>query len=149
MATKVDVDDFVAQPVLAVVGVSRTGKKFSNSTMTELRDKGYKVYPVNRDGGEVNGERLYTSLQELPETPGGALIMVKSEAAEAVVRDAAAAGIKRVWLQQGVNSPAALQAAKELGLKTVSGECILMFAGVNKFHGFHRWIAKVFGMLPK
>lgn len=149
MTRKEDVDEFIAQPVLALVGVSRAGNKFSNNTMAELRVKGYKVYPVNHSGGEANGEHLYTNLNELPATPGGALIMVKPEQAEAAVREAAEAGIRRVWLQQGAQSKAAIDAAKELGLTTVSGECILMFAGASKFHNFHRWIAKVFGALPK
>lgn len=146
---KVDVEEFVAQPVLALVGVSRKPEKFSNATMKELRAGGHKVYPVNRNGGEAEGEKLYTSLSELPEKPGGVLIMVKAADAESVVREAAAAGIPRVWLQQGAVSDAALKAARELGLKTVSGECILMFAGENKFHGVHRFFNRVFGMLPK
>ena len=146
---KADVEEFISQQVLALVGVSRKPEKFSNATMKELRAGGYKIYPINRNGGEAEGEKLYTSLKELPEKPGGVLIMVKAEDAKSVVREAAAVGITRVWLQQGAVSPAALKAAGELGLKTVSGECILMFAGENKFHGIHRWFNKVFGMLPK
>lgn len=149
MTAKVDVDHFVGQQKLALVGVSRSGQKFSNATMKELRQKGYTVYPVNHAGGEVEGERIYASLLDLPEKVGGALIMVRPEHAEAAVREAAAAGIPNVWLQQGADSPAALQAAKELGLQTVHGECILMFAGANQFHGIHRWLWKVIGKMPK
>jgi predicted CoA-binding protein len=146
---KADVESFVSQQVLALVGVSRKPEKFSNATMKELRASGYKVYPINRNGGEAEGEKLYTSLKDLPEKPGGVLIMVKAADSEAVVREAAAAGITHVWIQQGAVSPAALKAAGELGLKTVSGECILMFASQNKFHGIHRWFNKVFGILPR
>jgi hypothetical protein len=149
MTAKIDVEDFIGQQKLALVGVSRGGKKFSNATMKELRQKGYTVYPVNQAGGEVEGERIYASLKELPEPVGGVLIMVRPEHAEAAVREASAAGIQRVWLQQGADSPAALKAAKELGLRMVCGECILMFAGASSFHGFHRWINKVVGKLPK
>ncbi len=149
MTAKVDVEDFISQHKLAVVGVSRGGQKFSNAAMKELRQNGYTVYPVNHSGGEVEGERIYASLQDLPEAVDGVLIMVRPEHAEEAVREASAAGIRRVWLQQGADSPAALKAAKELGLTTVHGECIMMFAGANKFHGYHRWLWKVIGKLPK
>ncbi len=149
MTAKVDVEDFIGQQKLALVGVSRGGQKFSNATMKELRQKGYTVYPVNHAGGEVDGERIYASLLDLPEKVGGALIMVRPDHAEAAVREAAAAGIPRVWLQQGADLPAALQAAQDLGLRMVCGECILMFAGASQFHGFHKWLWKVVGKLPK
>jgi hypothetical protein len=148
MAKKVDVDEFVAQPALALVGVSRTGKKFSNITMKELRAKGYKVYPVNRNGGEVEGEKIYSRLQDLPEMVGAALVMVNPADAEAAVREAAACGIPRVWLQQGSETPAAIKAASENQMQVVSGECILMFAGKNPFHGVHKFVNRVIGRLP-
>jgi predicted CoA-binding protein len=148
MAKKIDVDEFVAQPALALVGVSRTGKKFSNATMKELRAKGYKVYPVNRNGGEVEGEKIYSRLQDLPEKVGGVLIMVKPAEAEAAVREAADCGIRRAWLQQGSETPAALKAASDHDMQVISGECILMFAGKSGFHGFHKFVNKLIGRLP-
>ncbi len=149
MVSKSVVEEFVSQRVLALVGVSRKPEKFSNATMKELRASGYTVYPVNRNGGKAGEETLYTSLHDLPEKPGGALIMVKQEDSEAAVREAAAEGITRVWLQQGADSEAAVKAAHELGLTVVTGQCILMFASKEKFHGIHRWFNKVFGLLPK
>ncbi|MBI4927879.1 MAG: CoA-binding protein [Anaerolineae bacterium] len=149
MTTKASVDSFTSQPALALVGVSRSGNAFSNATMKELREKGYTVYPINRNGGEVNGEKLYTSLAELPQPVGGMLVMVASAQSEAAVREAAAHGVKHVWLQQGSESPAAIQAARDSGIDLVHGECILMFAGSSSFHGFHRFINKIIGKLPK
>jgi hypothetical protein len=55
-----------------------------------------------------------------------------------VARDAAAAGIRHVWLQQGAQSPEIVALCDQLGLETVAGECILMFA---KPTGVHRSIA--------
>ena len=148
MNSKADVADFISQPTLALVGVSRSGKKFSNAAMKELREKGYKVYPVNRNGGTAEGEPIYASLADLPEKVEAALVVVRPDDAAEAVRSAAAAGIQRVWLQGGSESPAALEAARELGVKVISGECILMFAGKNKLHGFHRFIWKLLGKLP-
>jgi uncharacterized protein len=150
MTSKADVDDFVAQRTLAVVGVSRQGKKFGNYAFKELTDRGYRVFPVHPLAETIEGERCYPSLHDLPHTVGGVLIVVSPNQTEQVVHDAAAAGIKRVWIQQGAASPQAIQFCQENGIREVHGECILMFAEpVKSVHGFHRFVLKLLGRLPK
>lgn len=150
MTTKIAVEKFVAQPKLAIVGVSRGGIKFGNMAFKALKEKGYRVFPVNPNAQEIGGERCYPSLRALPETVGGVLVVVPPKETEQVVRDAASAGISRVWLQQGAESKAAIRFCEENGIEVVHGECILMFAQpVVSFHRWHQWLWKVLGKLPK
>jgi predicted CoA-binding protein len=150
MSTKIAVDEFVAQRKLAIVGVSRGGIKFGNMAFRALKEKGYRVFPVNPNAEEIGGERCYPSLRALPESVDGVLVVVPPKETEQVVRDAASAGISRVWLQQGAESKAAIRFCEENGLKVVHGECILMFAQpVISFHRWHQWLWKVLGKLPK
>jgi predicted CoA-binding protein len=66
------------------------------------------------------------------------------------VRDAAAAGIRRVWMQQGAESEAAIRFCAENGISAVHGECILMFAEPAAFyHRMHRWVWGLLGKLPR
>jgi len=148
MTSQLSVDAFLDQPAIAVVGASRLGKKFGNIACRELRAKGYRVHIVHPSGAPVDGERSYSSLSELPERVGAVLIVVPPAAALQVVRDAAEAGIRHVWLQQGAESPAVLDACRELGLDVVSGECILMFARPTGVHKVHYWINRVTRSLP-
>ncbi|MGH7491915.1 MAG: CoA-binding protein [bacterium] len=149
MTTKAAVEDFVAQHKLAIVGVSRDGKKFGYMAYRALQEKGYRVFPVNPNASGIDGERYYPDLRSLPEPVDGALIVVPPKVTEQVVRDAAAAGIRRIWLQQGAESPAAVRFCEENGISVVSGECILMFAQpVVSFHRWHRCLWKVLGRLP-
>jgi uncharacterized protein len=144
------VDDFVAQRKLAVVGVSRKGRKFGNAAYRALREKGYQVFPVHPSAPTLEGDRCYASLRELPEAVGGVLVVVPPAQTEQVVRDAAAAGIPRLWLQQGAASPQAVHLARENGMKVVHGECILMFIEpVVSIHRFHRWLWRALGKLPR
>ena len=76
MSSKALIDAFLAEPALAVVGVSRSGKGFGNAAARELRRKGYRVYPVNPQADLVDGERCYRSLAGLPERVGAVLIVV-------------------------------------------------------------------------
>ena len=150
MTSRTAVDSFVAQKTLAVVGVSRSGKKFGNTIYRELKAKGYRLFAVHPQAAEVEGERAYPSLQALPERVGGVIVCVPPAQAEQVVREAAAAGIGHVWLQQGAESEAAVRCAQEQKLSLVAGECILMFAEPAGFgHRLHRWVWKLLGKLPR
>lgn len=149
MNTKQDIEGFLAQKTIAMAGVSRDPRSFSASTMKELATKGYRIIPVNPNAESIAGEKCYPSLAKLPEKVGGVIVFTPPAHTEKVVREAAAAGITRIWIQQGAQSEAALAFCRQNDLPAVSGQCILMFAEpVASFHGFHRWIKKLFGGLP-
>ena len=149
-STRAAVENFIGQPKLAVVGVSRDTKKFGNLAYKALKQKGYQVYPINRNVETVEGERCYADLGTLPEKVDGVVIIVPPAETEKVVREADAAGIKNVWMQQGAESEAAIQYCQEHGLNEVHGECIMMFAPpVGSYHRWHRGAWKLFGKLPK
>jgi predicted CoA-binding protein len=150
MNTKQDIQDFLAQKTLAIVGLSRDKNAMSSKVKAELTAKGYRLLAVNPNAESIGGEKCYASLAALPEKVGGVLVFTAPAQSEKVVADAAAQGIRRVWLQQGAQSDAALAVCREKGLQTVSGKCIMMFAEpVASVHGVHRWFAKIFGQLPR
>ncbi len=149
MTKKATVEDFIRQRTLAVVGVSSRGKKFGNAACRELRAKGYRIFPVHPTASSLDGEPCYASLSKLPEPVGGVLIVVPPAETEKVVREAATAGIGRIWMQQGAQSPAAIQFCKDKGLSVIHDECILMFAEPIKGpHRLHRFIWRLLGKLP-
>lgn len=142
------VDAFLAQPAFALVGASRSGHKFGNVILRELRAKGMRVYPVHPIATTLEGENCYPSLKALPEKVGGLIVCVPPADAVTAVRDAAQAGIRHVWLQQGAESPYVASLCIELGLDAVIGECILMFARPTGIHKVHRVLAGMFGKVP-
>src|SRR5512137_913761 len=127
MATKHEIDEFLAQKTLAVVGVSRAGRKFGNMVLKDLTKAGYRMLPIHPEAAELEGMRAYPSFAALPEPVGGVIIVVPPASAESVVKDAAAHGIRRVWLQQGAESPAAIKFCEGNGISVVHGECVLMY----------------------
>ncbi len=150
MVTRKLIDDFLALNSFAVVGVSRSGKKFGNSVFRILRERGKKVFAVNRLAEKVEGERCFARLQDLPEKVDGVVIAVAPKEAESVVKEAAETGIRRVWIQQGSETRRSIQFCEQYGLDAVYGKCIIMFSEpVESFHKFHRWCLKVLGKLPK
>lgn len=148
MTSRASIDAFLAQPALALVGISRGGKKFGNLAFRELVAKGYRVYPIHPAAETIEGARCYQRITDVPEHLDAALVVVPPAEALRAVRQAAAAGIHHVWLQQGAESPDVLEACRELGLDVVSGECVLMFAKPASYHKVHRWIWQILGKLP-
>jgi hypothetical protein len=140
--------DFVHCQTIAVVGASRTGKKFGNMAYRDLKKRGYDVLAVHPTAQTLDGDTCYASLHDLPRTPDGVLISLPPDKVTPVLRDAAELGIRHVWLQQGAESPEALALSKELGLNVAYGTCILMYMQpVRSFHGWHRAAARLFGRL--
>jgi predicted CoA-binding protein len=148
MTSAKSIEAFLDNPSVAVVGVSRTGRGFGNSACRALRKQGYRVHPVNWSAPTVDGVRCYAHLSELPERVNAVLVVVPPTQAIEVIREAAAAGIRHVWLQQGAESPEAIRIGGELGLDVVAGECILMFARPAGIHRAHRWLRQVTHRLP-
>jgi uncharacterized protein len=148
MASMAVINEFLSAPAIALIGMSRSGKRFGNYAYRALVAKGYRVYPIHPHAAVINGVKCYADYSDLPEAADAALIVVPSTNAVAAVRRAAAAGVHYVWLQQGSESAAVLSACRDLGLKVVSGECILMFARPTGIHKVHRWVWGALGKLP-
>jgi predicted CoA-binding protein len=142
------IEEFVQGKRIAVVGVSRSGKKFGNAIVTELKERGYQVKIVHPEAQEIAGEPCYPNLAALAGQVDGVVICVKPQQAAQALREAAAAGMRKIWLQQGSDSPEVQAAARELGVTPISGKCILMYAApVGSIHAFHRGFARLFGQL--
>ena len=150
MTTKASIDKFMSQPVLAVAGVSRDSRKFGNAAYRELKAKGFRVLAINPNAQTIEGDPCYPSLKALPEKVGGLIICTTPAVSEQLVREAAEVGISNVWLQQGAQSPAAIQFCQEHGINVVASECILMYQpNPAFFHGMHKFVKEVFGGKPK
>ena len=147
MTTAQRIAAFVAEPAVAVVGVSRTGKGFGNLACRELRAKGYRVYPIHPIEPAIGDERAYAQITDVPERINAALVVVPPHAALDVVRDACAAGVRYVWLQQGAESTQVLALCHDLRLEVVMGQCILMYTNPTGLHRAHRWVHDLFGAL--
>lgn len=142
------IEEFLKCKSLAVVGASRGGKKFGNSALTELSQRGYRVFPIHPRATEISGVPCYPNLAALQGKVDGVVVSVKPPEALQVLRDAAAIGLKNIWLQQGAESAEAEVLARSLDLDPVTKRCILMYAiPVGGFHAWHRGFYRLFGKL--
>jgi len=140
------IEEFVKEKRIAILGVSRSGKKFGNIVYTELKQRGYQPVIVHPEASEINGDRCYASLGELQGQVDSVLICLPPHKSAQALHDAAAVGLTKIWISQGADSPEVQAVARDLGLHPVTGKCILMYAQpVQGFHNFHRLFAKLIG----
>lgn len=150
MTTKADIQDFLDQKTFAVVGVSRSGKKFANMAYKALKEKGYTVFAINSKTLDIDGEPCYKDINSLPQKIDGILVVVKPHETEKIINDAIAAGVSRVWLQQGSESQEAINLCESNGIKVIHHQCIMMFLKPTDFpHNIHRLINTALGKIPK
>ena len=119
------IEKYVREPVWAVVGASNNRAKYGNRIYLKLRKSGYRVFPVNNREQLIEGDRAYSSLLDLPETPAVVNMVVPPQEASAVVEQAKAAGAQAIWFQPGAESVVAGQWALEHGLDVIEA-CILV-----------------------
>jgi predicted CoA-binding protein len=110
---------------IAMVGLSANWNRPSYFAAKYLLDRGYKVFPVNPSaaGQEILGQKVYASLDELPEKADMVDIFRNTEAAGPITDEAIKHGAKVVWMQLGVRNEAAAQRAEAAGLKVVMNRC--------------------------
>jgi len=150
MVSRATIDDFLAQKTLALAGVSRSGKGFGNAVRKELTANGYTVLLVHPEADTIDGHACARSLREVASRVGGVVLVTPPEATSRLVREAAAAGIRRVWMQQGAECADAVRFCQEHAVAAVHHQCILMFNEPGAWpHRFHRRLRALFGRLPK
>ena len=123
---------FLANKRVAVTGVSRTPKTHgSNNVYRRLRERGYEVFAVNPNTGQVEGDRSYHDLKSIPGGVEAVVIGTRPEIAEDTMRECAELGIKQVWMHRGPGagsvSGAATRYGRQHGITVIDGGCPLMF----------------------
>ncbi|MEP3049376.1 MAG: CoA-binding protein [Roseibium sp.] len=112
---------------VAMIGASANSVRPSYFVLKYLLSKGYDVWPINpgQAGKEILGQKVYSSLEELPATPDMIDIFRNSEAAGQMIDQVIASGNlpKVIWLQLSVRHDEAAKHAEKAGIKVVMNRC--------------------------
>jgi predicted CoA-binding protein len=123
-------DDALIRKVLsrrsiAVVGASRDLAKAAGYVPEFLQRNAYNVIPVNPFADVILGKKCFKTLADVKEEVDVVDVFRPSAEAAKVVEEAAATGVKTVWLQEGIYSLEAAEKARTLGLTLVWDRCMM------------------------
>lgn len=151
MTTLKNIEDFLRNKEIAVIGASNNKKKFGNIIFRSLKEKGFDVFPVNPVSSEIEGIKSYSDTASLPPQITAAVFLTKPEITVRMIEKICNENrITHVWFQQGSENPVATTNAIQHGLNVITGECILMFIHSQHFpHNIHKFFKKAFGRFPK
>ncbi len=127
MATLQQIEQFTAQPHIAIAGISRTPHKFGNNAAKELIKQGYTIYPISLHLTEFEGKTCYKSIDDLPDKVTSIFISTKAVQTKELLVEAQKKGIQHIWLQQGSADAELLLSVKDAKENIISGLCLLMF----------------------
>ncbi len=128
----------------AVVG--HGAKAFPKLTYRGLKAMGKTVFAVDPSADEVEGDRCYHDLEELPDAVNAVVIEVPKDETAHWVGRAADAGVKDVWVHMQRDTPEALEVARERGVDLRTGTCAVMYVTPGTtYHSIHKWLRKLSG----
>lgn len=85
----------------AVIGASIDKSKFSYKIPKILKEKGYKVYLINPKYDEIEGQKVYNNLKEVPGKIDAIDMIVNPKFAKGYLEEAKQLGIKNIFFQPG------------------------------------------------
>ena len=109
---------------VAVVGISDNPDRPSHDVAKYLKDRGFRVIPVNPRVGEVLGEKSYGSLSEIPETVDLVDVFRRPEEVPPIAEEAVRIGARFFWMQEGVVSERARDILEAAGIPWIMDRCV-------------------------
>lgn len=109
---------------IAVVGISRDTEKTSYKIPKYLKEKGYKIIPINPFADKVLGEKSLKSLAQVKDTVDIVDIFRPGDEVYEIVKQAVSLKPKVIWMQSGIKNMKAKKYAEKRNIIVVMDKCL-------------------------
>jgi len=111
--------------IYAIVGATNNQEKYGYKVFVDLKNKGFKVVPVNPKYLEVAGLACYPALISLDERPDVVVLIVGEDNAKKIVQNCIDSALTKLWFEPGSEYDEAVALANSAGLDIVTGKSIM------------------------
>ena len=115
----------LAFKTIAVVGCSPNSERPAHYVSAYMKERGYRIVPVNPGHRELLGETCYPSVADVPFPIDVVAVFRRPEEALTPILEAIAAKAKAIWLQDGITHAEGEALARKAGLLVVSDDCLM------------------------
>lgn len=123
--------DFMKINKIAVIGASSKPEKWGYKIFKILRKNNFEVFPVHKSLKEIEGVKVYSSLNDIEEEIEACVFVVNPEIGLKISEEVISNNIKYVWLQPGTRSEELINKLKDNNIDVVHTECIYVFLNNN------------------
>ena len=112
---------------IALIGASNNRNKYGNKIYRDLKSKNYHIIPINPKEKLIEGDKAYSSIEEMETLPDIANFVVPPPVAMKIAQHIANLGIKHLWFQPGSESEELENWLKNTdGIKYLINSCIMI-----------------------
>ena len=117
---------------VAVLGASDDPERYSYQAVKLLQEKGHEVFPVHPTLKQIDGQKVYASLQDLPKTVDTLTVYVSKEVSTKMAGQILQSKPRRLIFNPGTENPTLKSQATQQGIKTLEA-CTLVLLRTNQF----------------
>jgi len=143
-----NINDFFNCKKFAIAAVSLDTKKIGNAIYRELKKQQFDVVPLNANINDINGEKCYHQIIDLPQDIDALIIATKPVITQTLIKEAIERGIKNIFCQLGSVNKESIDYANNQNINIIHHRCVFMFANPHGIHKFHAICAKLFRTYP-
>lgn len=104
---------------VAVVGASADRSKYSNKAVRAYLRQGWEVFPVNPKGGEIEGRKVFASVDDVPQKVDRVTLYLPPARGVEALESIARARPAEFFVNPGAESDELVDRARQLGLEPI------------------------------
>jgi len=117
---------------IGFIGATIQKDKWGYKKYKQMKNAGYKIFPINPKYDNIDGDRCFDSLKDLVDFLQKKLdyviTIVPPKVTEKVVEQCKIFNINKIWMQPGSESEKAINFCNENRIEVVYGICIVVDA---------------------
>lgn len=117
-------EEMLKKKVWAVAGVTERKDRYGYKIWKKLKEHDYETYGVNPNYEEIEGEKIYASVKDIPVKIDVLDMVVAPKIGIKTLDEAKEAGVEYIWFQPGSFNDKIIAKAKELEFKILYDDCI-------------------------
>ena len=117
---------------VAILGASDRPDRYAHMAFRMLREYGHEVFPVNPTLADVEGVKVYPTLEKIPDSIHTLTMYVGARRSESLTESILALRPQRVIFNPGSENPSLMAKLEAAGVEVVAG-CTLVMLRTNQF----------------